>query len=90
MLHSKFSTRFDLDDQSVQIYIEHKVNGERQFLSPVFYFDPNGKLMIPSKADQKYSNMETFSYIARHVQTKVKNLKSYLEYSFQNDCDYAN
>jgi hypothetical protein len=78
MLHSKFSLSFDTDDQMVTIYIEHKVNGERTISSPTFYLDDNGELIIPPNTERGY-NKSTFSYLARHVKTKVAQFKKYIE-----------
>ncbi len=78
MLHSKFSLSFDLDDQSVTIFIEHKVNNEKTFSSPFFYFDDNGKLIIPPNTERGF-NRSTFSYLARHIKTKVGTFKKYIE-----------
>ena len=81
MLHSKFSLSFDMDDQSVTILIQHKVNNEKTFLSPFFYFDDNGKLIIPPNTERGF-NRSTFSYLARHVKTKVATFKEYIEDSY--------
>lgn len=75
MLHSKFSTSYDED--SVTIFIEHKVNNERTFLTPTFQFDDKGNLLIPR--NQK----ETFKYVARHIKSKISVLKDYLEQTRQ-------
>ena len=81
MLHSKFSLSFDMDDQSVTILIQHKVNNEKTFSSPFFYFDDNGKLIIPPNTERGF-NKSTFSYLARHVKTKVATFKEYIEDSY--------
>tara|TARA_B100001093_G_C26056383_1_gene688577 strand:+ start:171 stop:440 length:270 start_codon:yes stop_codon:yes gene_type:complete len=82
MLHSKFSLSFDKENQMVSIYIEHKVNGEKTFSSPIFHFDDNGELIIPPNS-HKGINKSTFSYLARHVKTKVAILKSYIEQQYE-------
>lgn len=84
MLHSKFSLSFDLDNQMVTIYVEHKVNGEKTFISPIFHFDDNGKLIIPPNR----VNRETFSYLARHVKTKVDQFKEYIEDEYLREKSY--
>ena len=78
MLHSKFSLSFDTDNQMVTIYIEHEVNNEMTFIAPIFYFDDDGKLIIPPNSERGY-NKSTFSYLARHVKTKVDQFKKYIE-----------
>lgn len=75
MLHSKFSTSFDED--SVTIFIEHKVNEERTFLAPTFYFDEQGNLQIPR------NQRETFKYLTRHIKSTIADFKKYLEESKQ-------
>ena len=84
MLHSKFSLSFDTENQMVSIYIEHKVNGERSFTAPTFDFDDNGKLIIPPNR----VNRETFSYLARHVKTKVATFKKYIEDEYLREKSY--
>lgn len=80
MLHSKFSTSFDHDNQLVSIWITHKVNEEMTNLNLNFYFDENGSLEI-----QEPSKRESFKYLARHVKTTMPKLKNYLENSYQDD-----
>ena len=87
MLHSKFSLSFDMENQSVIIFIEHKVNNEKTFLSPIFNFDDNGKLIIPPNTERGY-NRSTFSYLARHVKTKVAIFKKYIEDEYLQDKSY--
>ena len=87
MLHSKFSLSFDFDNQMVSIYIEHKVNSERTFSSPIFYLDDNGKLIIPPNSDRGY-NKSTFSYLARHVKTKIDQFKEYIEDEYLREKSY--
>ena len=87
MLHSKFSLSFDTDNQMVSIYIEHKVNGEMTFISPIFHFDDNGKLIIPPNS-HKGINKSTFSYLARHVKTKVNQFKEYIEDEYLREKSY--
>ena len=87
MLHSKFSLSFDIEDQMVSIYIEHKVNNERTFSSPIFYLDDNGKLIIPPNSDRGY-NKSTFSYLARHVKTKIDHFKEYIEDEYLREKSY--
>ena len=77
MLHSKFSTSYDED--SVTIFIEHKVNGERTFLSPTFYFDDLGNLLIPD------NQRETFKYLTRHIKSTMADFKFYLEDTRQHE-----
>ena len=89
MLHSKFSLSFDIEDQMVSIYIEHKVNSERTFSSPIFYLDDNGKLIIPPNSDRGY-NKSTFSYLARHVKTKIDHFKEYIEDEYLREKSYEN
>ena len=89
MLHSKFSLSFDIEDQMVSIYIEHKVNNERTFSSPIFYLDDNGKLIIPPNSDRGY-NKSTFSYLARHVKTKIDQFKEYIEDEYLREKSYEN
>ena len=89
MLHSKFSLSFDIEDQMVSIYIEHKVNSERTFSSPIFYLDDNGKLIIPPNSDIGY-NKSTFSYLARHVKTKIDHFKEYIEDEYLREKSYEN
>ena len=89
MLHSKFSLSFDTDNQMVSIYIEHKINSERTFSSPIFYLDDNGKLIIPPNSDRGY-NKSTFSYLARHVKTKVDHFKEYIEDEYLREKSYEN
>ena len=87
MLHSKFSLSFDTDNQMVSIYIQHEVNAEMTFISPIFYFDDNGKLIIPPNSDRGY-NRSTFSYLARHVKTKVAQFKEYIEDEYLREKSY--
>ena len=82
MLHSKFSTSFDPKERSVTINIEHQVNGERNFFSPTFYFDEKDKLRILGQ------RKETFKYLARHIKSKNKDFKQYLEDSFLRERSY--
>ena len=89
MLHSKFSLSFDTDNQMVSIYIEHKINSERTFSSPIFYLDDNGKLIIPPNSDRGY-NKSTFSYLARHVKTKIDHFKEYIEDEYLREKSYEN
>ena len=84
MLHSKFSYTFDFDSQSVYIYINHKVNNEWTSICPTFNFDDNGKLIIPPNR----VNRETFSYLARHVKTKVATFKKYIEDEYLREKSY--
>lgn len=87
MLHSKFSLSFDTDNQMVSIYIEHKVNNEKTFSSPIFHFDDNGELIIPPNSERGY-NKSTFSYLARHVKTKVDKFKKYIEDEYIREKSY--
>ena len=80
MLHSKFSTSFDHDNQSVSIWITHKVNEEMTNLNLNFYFDENGSLEI-----QEPSKRESFKYLARHVKTTMPKLKEYLDDLYKDD-----
>ena len=80
MLHSKFSTSFDHDNQSVSIWITHKVNEEMTNLNLNFYFDESGSLEI-----KESSKRESFKYLARHVKTTMPKLREYLEDSYQDD-----
>jgi len=80
MLHSKFSTSFDHENQSVSIWITHKVNEEMTNLNLNFYFDENGFLEI-----EEPSKRESFKYLARHIKTTMPKLKEYLESLFQDD-----
>ena len=87
MLHSKFSLSFDLDDQSVTIFIHHNVNNEKTLLSVFFFFDEDGKLIIPPNSVKTF-NKSTFSYLARHVKTKVAKFKEYIEDSYLREKSY--
>ena len=87
MLHSKFSLSFDLDDQSVTIFIQHNVNNEKTFFNPFFFFDKDGKLIIPPNSERTY-NKATFSYLARHIKTKVAEFKKYIEDSYLREKSY--
>ena len=87
MLHSKFSLLFDIDNQMVSIYIEHEVNNEMTFIAPIFHFDDDGKLIIPPNSDRGY-NKSTFSYLARHVKTKVNQFKEYIEDEYLREKSY--
>tara|TARA_R110000822_G_C14964967_1_gene456571 strand:+ start:47 stop:325 length:279 start_codon:yes stop_codon:yes gene_type:complete len=87
MLHSKFSLSFDLDDQSVTIFISHKVNKEWCSVAPTFYFNNDGKLIIPPNSERGY-NKSTFSYLARHIKTKVSLLKERLEDEYLREKSY--
>ena len=78
MLHSKFSLLLDTDNQMVTIFIEHEVNNEMTFIAPIFHFDDDGELIIPPNSERGY-NKSTFSYLARHVKTKVAQFKKYIE-----------
>tara|TARA_R110000751_G_scaffold27439_1_gene72564 strand:+ start:233 stop:502 length:270 start_codon:yes stop_codon:yes gene_type:complete len=83
MLHSKFSLSFDLYNQSVNIYISHKVNNEWNSICPTFNFNDKGKLIIPPNSENGY-NKSTFSYLARHIKTKVSQFKEHLEREFES------
>jgi len=87
MLHSKFSLSFDTDNQMVSIYIQDKVNGEMTFITPIFHFDDNGKLIIPPNSYLGF-NKSSFSYLARHVKTKVAQLKEYIEDEYLREKSY--
>lgn len=87
MLHSKFSLSFDTDNQMVSIYIEHEVNFEKTFIAPIFHFDDNDKLIIPPNTERGY-NRSTFSYLARHVKTKVGIFKKYIEDQYLQEKSY--
>ena len=87
MLHSKFSLSFDTDNQMVSIYIQDKVNGEMTFITPIFHFDDNGKLIIPPNSYLGF-NKSTFSYLARHVKTKVAQFKEYIEDEYLREKSY--
>ena len=82
MLHSKFSLSFDKDNQSVIIFIQHKVNGEMTMTSFFFDLDDDGKLIIPPNSYRGF-NKSSFSYLARHVKTKVAILKSHIEQQYE-------
>ena len=81
MLHSKFNLWFDLEESSVTISIHHLVNEERVPFSTTFYFDKAGKLIIPPNSERTF-NKATFSYLARHVKTKVAEFKEFIEDSY--------
>lgn len=88
MLHSRFSLSFDFDSQSVYIYINHKVNNEWTSICPTFNFDDNGKIIIPPNSERGY-NRSTFSYLARHVKTKVESFKNYLEEEYKSKMEQS-
>ena len=87
MLHSKFSLSFDTDNQMVTIYIQHEVNFEKTFIAPIFHFDDNDKLIIPPNTEEGY-NRSTFSYLARHIKTKVGIFKKYIEDEYLLEKNY--
>ncbi len=87
MLHSKFSLSFDTDNQMVTIFIQHEVNYEKTFIAPIFHFDDNGKLIIPPNTERGY-NRSTFSYLARHIKTKVATFKKYIEDGYLREKSY--
>ncbi len=84
MLHSKFSLSFDTDNQMVTIFIQHEVNFEKTFIAPIFHFGDDDKLIIPPNTERGY-NRSTFSYLARHVKTKVADFKKYIEDQYLNE-----
>jgi len=83
MLHSKFSTSINIEDQSITIFIEHLVNDERNFFNPTFYFDEKNKLKILG-----HGRKETFKYLARHIKTTINNLTQYLEDQYLHERSY--
>tara|TARA_R100001509_G_scaffold144024_1_gene100126 strand:- start:206 stop:487 length:282 start_codon:yes stop_codon:yes gene_type:complete len=78
MLHSKFSLSFDTDNQMVSIYIGYEDKYGKSFIAPTFHFNDYGKLIIPPNTERGY-NRSTFSYLARHVKTKVADFKKHIE-----------
>tara|TARA_B100000214_G_scaffold257319_1_gene189690 strand:- start:3253 stop:3699 length:447 start_codon:yes stop_codon:yes gene_type:complete len=68
----------------VSIYIGYEDNYGKSFIAPIFHFDDNDKLIIPPNTERGY-NRSTFSYLARHVKTKVADFKKYIEDQYLNE-----